>query len=253
METITADGLEPGRPVAFVYILSLVGARDVTSRYHLRLPTSCSSAFKQCSLLRDHTEGGCTSERSLLCFRSEPAPKGDSHEARRKGKVQDRVRDPVSGVPAVASPAATTQLASAGIPRIARALTRRTSSRHVPEIDLAAFIAAFSTSPIHSTMSLRGVSLLRSARRVTTIRSAGGALRTLGATRSHTTRDRYFLKPLKETEPEPNYDYRFLAEPATVEVSLASDAPRRDAARSVAVGTMMSSLRSFTSVAETFS
>lgn len=71
-------------------------------------------------------------------------------------------------------------------------------------------------------MSLRGVSLLRSARRVTSIRSTTGPLRTLGAlgaTRSHTTRDRYFLKPLKETEPEPNYEYRFLAEPATVEVS----------------------------------
>lgn len=74
-------------------------------------------------------------------------------------------------------------------------------------------------------MSLRGISLLRSARRVTTIRGIGGSLRTstaasaIGATRSHTTRDRYFLKPLKETEPEPHYEYGYLNEPATVEVS----------------------------------
>lgn len=69
-------------------------------------------------------------------------------------------------------------------------------------------------------MSFRGIAhSLRplSARRVTSIRA--GALGTLGATRSHTTRDKYFLKPLKETEPEPTYEYRFLAEPATVEVS----------------------------------
>lgn len=37
--------------------------------------------------------------------------------------------------------------------------------------------------------------------------------------RTHTTRDRYFLRPLQSEAPSPTYDYKFLTQPASVEVS----------------------------------
>lgn len=64
-------------------------------------------------------------------------------------------------------------------------------------------------------MSFRGISSCIRPLRVTSFRRNA-----FGATRFHSSRDKYFLKPLRETVDEPTYDYRFLSEPATVEVSL---------------------------------
>lgn len=42
--------------------------------------------------------------------------------------------------------------------------------------------------------------------------------------RTHTTRDRYFLRPLRNEAPSPTFDYKFLSQPASVEVSRVSPA-----------------------------